>query len=222
MPALIIVSTMLIFCLIMTRLLDSCLHCSITLLVVTCVCNFHLSIGTSCMPRYTYGSFWCNTGSVWFLYLICWARIWFLNLFGYILDLFGQPVMAHLVTPKSMPAHSQNLSILFSCVCIDCGLLVSAARSSVYAAELTVICDVPKMYPFFPLCSHLRSGSNNIRKRYGLRVSPCMVPLCIGIGLVLPKCSPIGMVFEWEYIFPISIIASSGYPRSFITVSSRA
>ena len=56
------------------------------------------------------------------------------------------------------------------------------AKSSAYAAELMVSFDVPSVYPFFPLCSHLSNGSKNIRNKYGLSVSPCMVPLCIGIG----------------------------------------
>ena len=69
-----------------------------------------------------------------------------------------------------------------------------AAKSSAYAAELIVNWDVPNVYPLFPVCSHLSSGSRNIRKRYGLSVSPCIVPLCIGMGFVLPKCSPVNMV----------------------------
>jgi hypothetical protein len=35
-----------------------------------------------------------------------------LKLVGFILDLLGQPVMAHLDMPKSMPDHLQNLSSL--------------------------------------------------------------------------------------------------------------
>jgi hypothetical protein len=72
------------------------------------------------------------------------------------------------------------------------------ARSSAYAAELIVSLDVPNVYQFFPLCNHLNRGSKNIRKRYGLSVSPCIVPLCIGIGFVFPKCSPVNMVLEFE------------------------
>jgi hypothetical protein len=75
---------------------------------------------------------------------------------------------------------------------------VIAARSSAYAAELTVSLDVPNVYPFFPLCNHLNRGSKNIRKRYGLSVSPCIVPLCIGTSFVFPKCSPVNMVLEFE------------------------
>lgn len=53
--------------------------------------------------------------------------------------------MAHLGTPKSMPAHSQNLSSLFSWISRDCRLLDIAAKSSVYATELMVSLDVPKV-----------------------------------------------------------------------------
>ena len=107
-------------------------------------------------------------------------------------------MMAHFGIPKSIPAHSQYLSNLFNWVCIDWRLLVIAARSSAYAAELIVSLDVSNVYPFFHVCSHLRSDSRNIRKRYGLSVSPCIVPLCMGMGFVLPKCSPVNMVLELE------------------------
>ena len=97
-----------------------------------------------------------------------------------------------------------------------------AARSYAYAAELIVSLDVPNVYPFFPLCSHLSRGSRNIKKRYGPSVSPCIVPLCIGMGFVLPKCSPMNMVLEFEYMFPIRVIASSGYPKSFVMANNLA
>ena len=119
-----------------------------------------------------------------------------MNFSGFSLDLFGQPVMAHFCTPKSIPAHSQNLSSLFNCVCIDWILFVIAARSSTYAAELMVSFDVPNVYLFLPLCNHLSNGSRNIMNKYGLRVSPWMVPLWMGIGFVLPKCSPVNVVVE--------------------------
>ena len=67
-----------------------------------------------------------------------------------------------------------------------------------YAAELIVNLDVPNVYSFFPFCSHLSRGSRNIRKKYGLSVSPCIVLLCIDIGFVFPKCSPVNMVLEFE------------------------
>ena len=41
-----------------------------------------------------------------------------------------------------------------------------------------------KWYPKLSFSSHLRSGSRNIINRYGLRVSPCMVPRLIFIGNV--------------------------------------
>jgi hypothetical protein len=44
--------------------------------------------------------------------------------------------------------------------------------------------------------------------RYGLSVSPCMVPLCMCTGLVLPKCGPKNIVDELEYMFPIRLMAS--------------
>jgi hypothetical protein len=62
---------------------------------------------------------------------------------------------------------------------------------------------------------------NNINK-YGLSVSPCIVPLCTCIGFVFSNYSPIYIVVELLYIFPIISIASSGYPRSSIIVSSLA
>ena len=68
------------------------------------------------------------------------------------------------------------------------------ARSSAYAAELIVSLDVPNVYPLFPRCSQRRSGYKNIRKRYGLSVSPCIVPLCIGMNFVYPKCSLVNMI----------------------------
>jgi hypothetical protein len=52
--------------------------------------------------------------------------------------------------------------------------------------------------------------------RYGLRVSPCIVPLWIGIGEIFPKCSPVNIVEDCEYIFLMRFMESTGYPRSFI------
>jgi hypothetical protein len=56
--------------------------------------------------------------------------------------LLGHPVMAHLGMPSSIPAHLQNLSILFICGYIFLISFVIMARSSAYAAELSVYCDV--------------------------------------------------------------------------------
>ena len=76
--------------------------------------------------------------------------------------------------------------------------------------------DVPKVYPFFLLCSHLSSDSRNMMKRYGLRISSYIVPLCMGIYDVFPKYSLVIMVLECEYMLPINDIASSRYSKSFI------
>ena len=150
------------------------------------------------------------------------AWICALNAMGFIFDLLGHPVTAHLGIPRSIPAHSQNLSSLFSCICSDANLLAIAAKSSAYAADEIVTLDVPKVYPLSPCCNHRRSGSKNIINRYGLRVSPCIVPLWMGIGRVLPKCSPENIIEDCEYIFPIKFMASVGYPRSFIMAKSLA
>jgi hypothetical protein len=56
--------------------------------------------------------------------------------------LLGQPVMAQLGMPSSIPVHWQNLSILFICDCMCFISLVIMARSSAYAAELSMYCDV--------------------------------------------------------------------------------
>ena len=93
------------------------------------------------------------------------------------MDLFGQPVIAHLDIPRSIPAHSQNLSSLFSCVCSVSSLLAIAARSFAYAADEIFILDVPKVYPLFSCCSHQRRDSRNMINKYGLRVSSCIVHL---------------------------------------------
>jgi hypothetical protein len=79
--------------------------------------------------------------------------------------LLGHPVMAHLGMPSSIPAQWQNLSILSICGCMYFRSFVIIARSSVYAAELRVYCDVWSLYPRLLLSSHLSSGSKNIIKR---------------------------------------------------------
>ena len=112
--------------------------------------------------------------------------------------LLGQPVMAHLDMPSSILAHWQNLSILFSCGCMFFMLLVVMARSFADAAEFSINCDVLSLYPSLPLSSHCSSGSREMMKRYGLNVSPCMVPLCMWIGLVFSKWDPENIVDELE------------------------
>ena len=96
---------------------------------------------------------------------------------GFNLDLLGHPVTAHLGIPRFILAHSQNLSNLFNCVYNDSNLLAIVAKSSAYVADEILILDVPKVYPLSPCCNHLRRGYKNIINKYGLRVSPCIVPL---------------------------------------------
>ena len=114
----------------------------------------------------------CHVGVGWFLYVMFVACICALNVSWFILVLLGHPIIAHFVIPKSIPAHSQYLSSLFSCFCSDVNLFVIITRSSTYVAEFIVIFDVPSVYPCLPFCSHRKSGSRNIINKYGLRVSP--------------------------------------------------
>ena len=59
------------------------------------------------------------------------------------------------------------------------------ARSFAYAAEFIVTFNVPSVQLYFPCCSHRRSGSTNIKNKYGeVGVSPWIVPLCIGVFCV--------------------------------------
>jgi hypothetical protein len=60
------------------------------------------------------------------------------------------------------------------------------------------VLEALREYPIFQFFNHLRSGSRKIIKRYGLNVSPCMVPLCMGIGCVLPKSSQVHVVVDCE------------------------
>ena len=101
-----------------------------------------------------------------------WFWICVLKFSGLVFDLLGHPVMAHFCTPRSIPAHSQYLSNFVNWVCIDCSLFEMIARSSAYAAELMIILDVPNEYPFLLVWSQRKSDSKNMRKMYGLNVSP--------------------------------------------------
>ena len=90
-------------------------------------------------------------------------------------------MIAYFVIPRSIPTYSQYLSNLSIWGCRDVSLFAIIARSSAYTAIFIVILDVPSVYPFLPLCNQRRSGSKNTMDKYGLRVSPWIVPLCIGI-----------------------------------------
>ena len=106
----------------------------------------------------------------WFLYVMFCIWIYALNVFGFVFDLFGQPVILHFGIPRSISARSQYFSSLLSWVCVDCRLFEMTAMSFAYAVELMVSLDVPRVYPFLPLCNHLNNGSKNIKNRYGLSV----------------------------------------------------
>ena len=77
-------------------------------------------------------------------------------------------------------------------------MFLITAKSSAYAAEFSLVLEVWKVYRLFPICSHHNSGSRKIINRYGLSVLPCMVPLYMRIGCVLPKYSPMQVVVECE------------------------
>ena len=54
-------------------------------------------------------------------------------------------MIAHFVIHKSILAHSQYLSSLFSWDCSDVSLFVIIARSLAYGAVFIVISDVPSI-----------------------------------------------------------------------------
>ena len=58
--------------------------------------------------------------------------------------------------------------------------------------------------------------------KYGLKVSSCIVHLWMGIGRGFPKYSPVNMVEDCEYMFPMRFMESLGYPKYFIMASSLA
>ena len=51
----------------------------------------------------------------WLRKLMFWFWRKFVNLCGASLDLFGEPVSAHLLIPSPIPAHLQNLFIFSNC-----------------------------------------------------------------------------------------------------------
>ena len=46
--------------------------------------------------------------------------------------------------------------------------------------------------------------------KYGLRVSPYIVFFWMWIGRIFPKCSPVNMVEDCEYMFPMRFMESLG------------
>ena len=78
----------------------------------------------------------------WFLYVILCDWIYALNVVASMYFLLGHPMMAQLGMPSSILVHWQNLCILFICGCMCFILFVIMAKSSTYAVELSVYCDV--------------------------------------------------------------------------------
>ena len=83
-----------------------------------------------------------------------------------------------------------------------------------YVVVLHVDDNVLKWYPMLSFSNHLKSDSRNIINRYGLKVSPCMVPQLISIGGVIPKSFPVKDVVKFWYIFSTISTASRGKSRS--------
>lgn len=107
-------------------------------------------------------------------------------------------MIAHLGMPKSIHVDSLNLSNLSYWNWRDVILLARAARSSTYVPDVIFVLEIFKAYPLFPLCTHHRNKTRKIIKRYGLNVLPCIVSLYMGIGCLLPKCSPMNVVVDYE------------------------
>ena len=112
-----------------------------------------------------------------------------LKVFGLSLDLLGQPMMAHFKRFRSLCDHYANFCILSICGWICCMLSVMIVRLSAYVVVVHMEGDVSKWYPMLSFSSHLKSGSKNMINRYGLRLSLCMVPRLILIGMLFQSGS---------------------------------
>ena len=66
-------------------------------------------------------------------------------------------------------------------------LSVIIARWFACAVVVHVAGNVLKWYPGLFFSNHLRRGSRNMIKRYGLKMSPCIVLRLISIGGVVSK-----------------------------------
>ena len=72
---------------------------------------------------------------------------WFVKSRVFNFVLLVHPVIAHLLIPRVMPAHSQYLSILSSCGEMESSFENIAAKSSAYAAKFIVLFEVLNFYP---------------------------------------------------------------------------
>ena len=200
----------LIFCLRLAGDRVSSLLCCLVFWRVISLCMFHLREGISWMPRYVYGSFCVRVGKFFVLYVMFCDWIYALNVFGLSFDLLGHPVIAYFARLRSISDHSANFCSLVIWGWTCCILLVIMAKSSAYAVVEHVDVDVLKWYPRLSFSSHRSRGSKKMRNRYGLRVSPCMVPRLIFIWGVVPKMLPVKDVVEFSYMLPTISTASMG------------
>ena len=157
-----------------------------------------------------------------FFNIISWACMQTFDTYGLSLDLLGLLVMAHLVNFRSRCDHSENFCSLWMCGYLFDNLSVMMTRSSTQVVALHVIVEVLKWYSmlFFP--NHRKSGSRKMMKRYGLIVSPCIVPMVIKISGVAPKQLPWKEVVEFMQRLPVHSPVSLGQPRSSIRASNLA
>ena len=116
---------------------------------------------------------------------------------GLSFNLLGHPVIAHFERFRSMYDHSANFCSLNICDWMYCMLSDIIVRPFAYAVVVHVEGDVLKWYPMSSFSSNLNSNSRNIIKKYGLSVSPCMVPRLIVIGGVVSKWLPVKDVVEF-------------------------
>ena len=72
--------------------------------------------------------------------------------------------------------------------------------------KLIVVFEVLKVHSRLSLSNHLNNSFRKKKKRYGLRVSPCIVPLWMEIGFVFVKCMPMNVVQKVAYMLPINSI----------------
>ena len=106
MPALMTISTIIIFCFMVVGHAIKSLFCLVSLAVVMCACVFHCNEETRLIPKYIYGLCWLSMGISWCLKFIFASCKCALKACGLSFDLLEHSVVAHLEMPKSIPAHS--------------------------------------------------------------------------------------------------------------------
>lgn len=88
-------------------------------------------------------------------------------------------MIAHLAMLRSRCAHSKGFCRLAICVCMCEMFSMMMARLSTYIVLLHVIVGIWKWYPTLHFSSKRKSGSRKTMNKYGIYVSPCIVPLLI-------------------------------------------